>query len=478
MSPLVAPSPASTRPATGSLLPAIVIGAGMSGLTCAYSLRNRGLDAHLFESSNRAGGVIQSLLHQDFLFELGPQSFTITDSLSQLIRDLNVSAELLPAPPKLPRFLFLDGQLVPAPLSPPAFFTSSLFSARTKLSILRDLLGNTKPPSPNALGDESIAHFVRRKFSAELLDKLVGPFVSGIYAGDPEKLALRSAFPQLYEAESSHGSILRGMIRARKKASTPHTLATFKAGNQTLPDALAKHLDNAVHLGVAATGISTNTSGRGRYLVHFRDGSDDSSQPSVSFRTDRLILATPSDISSQLLAALDPEIAFLLAAIPYAPIAVVSLGYRQSALKNELRGFGFLVPRSSSIRILGSVWNSAIFDGRAPDGTVLLTSFVGGTTDPLNTKLSLQGLQHLVHSDLKRILDLSEYFIMAHAQVWPRAIPQYDLDHHRRSQLLARALNRYPGLALAGNYLDGPAIGSVVDRARKLADYILDGPPQ
>jgi protoporphyrinogen/coproporphyrinogen III oxidase len=478
MSPLVAPSPASTLPATGSLVPAIVIGAGISGLTCAYTLRRRGLDAHLFESSSRAGGVVQSLHHQDFLFELGPQSFTLTDSLSQLIRDLNLSSELLSAPPKLPRFLFLDGHLLPAPLTPPAFFTSSLFSTRTKLRVIRDLFGNSKPPAPNALGDESIAHFVHRKFSPELLDKLVGPFVSGIYAGDPEKLALRSAFPQLYEAESMHGSVLRGMLRARKKASTPHTLATFKSGNQALPIALANHLDSALHLGVAAAGISTNTSGRGRYLVHFRDSSDDSSRPSVSLRTDRLILATPSGISSQLLAALDPEIAFLLSAISYAPVAVVSLGYRQSALKNNLHGFGFLVPRNPSIRILGSVWNSAIFDGRAPDGTVLLTSFVGGTTDPANTKLSLQGLQHLVHSDLKRILDLSEYFIMANVQVWPRAIPQYDLDHHRRSQLLALALNRYPGLALAGNYLDGPAIGSVVDRARKLADYILDGPPR
>jgi oxygen-dependent protoporphyrinogen oxidase len=478
MTPLVAPSPASTLPATGSLVPAVVLGAGLSGLSCAYALRQRGVDAHIFESSAHSGGVIRSRHHQDFLFELGPQSFTLTDSLSQLVRELNLSAALQTAPARLPRFLFLDGRLVPAPLTPQAFFTSSLFSLRTKLSVLRDLLGNTKPPAPTARGDESIAHFICRKFSAELLDKLVGPFVSGVYAGDPEKLALRSAFPQLYEAEFAHGSIIRGMLRERRKASAPHTLATFKSGNQMLPDALAKHLGNALHLGIAATSIATNTSGRGRYLIHFRDPSNDSSQPSISLRTDRIILATPADASSKLLSALDPEIAFLLAAIPYAPIAVVSLGYRQSALKDNLHGFGFLVPRNSAIRILGCVWNSSIFDGRAPDGTILLTSFVGGVTDPSLTKLSLQGLHHLVHGDLKRILGLSEYLIMANVQIWPRAIPQYDLDHHRRSQLLAQALSRHPGLAIAGNFLGGPAIGSVVDRARKLADDISDAPLQ
>lgn len=477
MTPLVASSPASTLPVTGSLVPAIVLGAGISGLTCTYYLRQRGLDAHLFESSDRPGGVIRSLHRDDFLFELGPQSFTLTDSLSQLSRELNLSAELQPAPAKLPRYLFLDGQLVLAPLSPPAFFTSSLFSARTKWSVIRDLLGHTKPPASAPQGDESVANFIRRKFTAELLDKLVAPFAAGIYAGDPEKLAVRSAFPQLYEAEASHGSIIRGLIRARKKGSAPHLLATFKPGNQTLPDALATHLGSALHLGVAATGISTNIAGRGRYLVQFREPHESLLSPSLSIRTDRVILATPSDVSSKLLAALDPEVAFLLAAIPYAPIAVVSVGYRQSAIKYNLQGFGFLVPRNSGIRILGCVWNSSIFDGRAPDGTVLLTSFVGGVNDPSATQLPPKALESLVHQDLQRILGTSENPIVSHLQIWPRAIPQYDLAHHRRSLLLTQALTRHPGLALAGNFLDGPAIGAVVDHARKLADDILHGPP-
>jgi oxygen-dependent protoporphyrinogen oxidase len=478
MTPLVAPFPAPALRPTSAFVQVVVLGAGVSGLTCTHALRQRGIDAQLFESSAEPGGVMRSRHRENFLFELGPQSFTLTDSLSELARELDLSAELRLAPAELPRYLFLDNQLAPAPLSPAAFFKSSLFTARTKMSVIRDLLGNSKPPAATALGEESIAHFIRRKFSAELLDKLVGPLVSGIYAGDPQELAVRSAFPQLYEAESRHGSIIRGMVRSRKTGSARQPLAAFRSGNQTLSDTLANSLGKALHLGVTAAGISTNAAGRGRYLVQFRDAGEGARSVSFSARTDRIVLATPSGVSSELLAALDPEIASLLAAIPYAPIAVVSLGYRQSAIKNDLHGFGFLVPRNSGLRLLGCVWNSSIFDERAPDGTVLLTGFVGGVSDPSAVQLAPRALEALVHQDLQRILAVSENPIIANVQIWHRAIPQYDLAHHRRSQLLAQAFSRHPGIGLAGNFLDGPAIGAVVDRARKLADYILDSPPQ
>ncbi len=209
------------------------MGGGISGLVCAYALRKAGIDAQLVEASPRPGGVIRSERRDGFLLELGPQSFNGTAPLIELCRDLGIEGQLVQAPRHAARYVLVDGALRQVPLSPPAFFASSLFSAGTKWSILRDLFGRSRPPEE----DESVAAFVRRKFSAELLEKLVGPFVSGIYAGDPERLSLRGAFAQLHAAEKSAGSIVRGMMRAARAKKGPRerpTLLSFRDGNETL----------------------------------------------------------------------------------------------------------------------------------------------------------------------------------------------------------------------------------------------------
>jgi oxygen-dependent protoporphyrinogen oxidase len=465
-----------TPAAAPAFVPAIVIGAGISGLACAYTLRRRGIDAQLFEASDRAGGVIRSAARDGFLFELGPQSFTFTEPLRKLSRELRIEGQLLPAPVKLPRYLFLDGRLMAAPLSPPAFVASPLFSRRTKWNVLRDVLGHSKPPADTAAGGESVAHFIRRKFGDELLEKLVGPFVSGIYAGDPDKLELRSAFPQLYAAENAHGGIVRGLERAKRRGGEPQILATFERGNQTLGDALASNLGSALHLGAAATLVTLSPFGaRGRFLVHFANA-EESSAPVNSLYADYVIIATPASVAGKLLGNLDEALPRWLGGVAYAPVAVVSLGYQRTAITNSLQGFGFLAPRSSRLRVLGCVWNSSLFPGRAPEGSVLLTSFVGGVLDKAACQLPAAELEGLVHQELRRVLGISEAPIGSNVQVWRQAIPQYDLGHHRRTQILQQKISAFPGLALAGNYLDGPAVGAVVDRAIQLAGHVLDGP--
>jgi oxygen-dependent protoporphyrinogen oxidase len=143
-----------------------------------------------------------------------------------------------------------------------------------------------------------------------------------------------------------------------------------------------------------------------------------------------------------------------------------------------LHGFGFLAPRSSRLRVLGCVWNSSLFPGRAPDGAVLLTSFVGGMLDKAACQLPATELESIVHQELRRILGISEPPIASNVHVWRQAIPQYDLGHYRRTQILQQKMAALPGVALAGNYLDGPAVGAVVERATRVADYVLDGPPR
>src|ERR1700704_4812570 len=224
-----------------SSAPAVVIGAGISGLVCAYALNKAGIDVLVLEAASRVGGVICSDRRDGFLLELGAQSFSGTATLRALCAELGLAEQLLQAPANAPRYVLIGGKLKQVPLNPVAMLVSSLLSPATKWKIARDAFGATSAPEI----DESVAAFVRRKFGAELLDRLVAPFVSGIYAGDPERLSLRSAFPQLHDAEKSAGSVIRGMMRAAKSRKSPReraTLLSFREGNATLVRALAEKL--------------------------------------------------------------------------------------------------------------------------------------------------------------------------------------------------------------------------------------------
>jgi protoporphyrinogen/coproporphyrinogen III oxidase len=453
-------------------VPTLVVGAGISGLVCAYALRKAGIDAHVVESSEAPGGVIRSERRDDYLLEFGPQSFNATPALLNLFRELRIDDQLLQAPPGVPRYVLVKGTVRPVPLSPPAFIASSLFGPVTKLSVLRDILGRSTPPQ----SDESVAAFVRRKFSRELLDKLVGPFVSGIYAGDPEKLSLRSAFPQLYEAEKSAGSIIRGLLFSAKKrtaAAEKPTLQTFREGNQTFIKALAANLGSNLRCSVTAQRIRLSqltTASRGT-TVHtptFETTLIANGREEV-VTTNRLIVATPAQQAAALLHAIDPQFESALSPIAYAPVAVVSLGYPKGAVGHSLDGFGFLVPRSSGLRILGTVWNSSLFPSHAPDGHVLLTSFVGGATDPGAVSLPESEIVSTVHRELASVLGILRPLSFSHVQAWQRAIPQYNLGHIQHMRQLDRMQSKHPSIRLVGNYLRGPALGACVEQALTVA---------
>jgi protoporphyrinogen/coproporphyrinogen III oxidase len=454
-------------------VPALVVGAGISGLVCAHELRKAGIDAQVVESTPIPGGVIRSERREGYLLEFGPQSFNATSALLNLCRELNIEDQLLPAPTNAPRYVLVKGTLRPVPLSPPAFIASSLFSPITKLRVLCDILGRSTPPQ----SDESVAAFTRRKFSRELLDKLVGPFVSGIYAGDPEKLSLRSAFPQLYEAEKSAGSVIRGLLfSARKRSASAEkpNLQTFREGNQTLIQALAVNLGSNLRCGVTAQGIRTTTASHDTAIdaPTFEVTLLANSREEV-LTTHRLIIATPTQQAATLLGDVDPQFESALSVIAYAPVAVVSLGYPKSTIHHSLDGFGFLVPRSSGLRILGTVWNSSLFPNRAPDGHVLLTSFVGGATDPGAVPLAEPEIFATVHRELASVLGISQPPSFSHVQAWQRAIPQYNLGHVQHISQLAQMQSKYQSIRLIGNYLRGPALGACVEQALTVAQEAI-----
>ena len=478
-------------------VPVLIVGAGISGLACAYHLRKSGIDAQIVEASPHPGGVIRSEHRDGFLLELGPQSFSGTPPLRSLCRDLGIENELVEAPHSAPRFLLINGQLKPAPLSPPAFFASSLFSPETKFRIVRDLFGHTNPSGD----DESVAAFTRRKFSAELLDKLVGPFVSGIYAGDPEKLSLRAAFPQLHEAERSSGSVIRGTLRAAKSKPGPKqrpTLQSFRDGNETLIKALAANLGPALRCGVEVTAIEKSADETPQSIREESGRAPFSRTPSGEVRLGRallgrpqateafvvalktttgvetivadcLVLAVPTYVAAKLLPS---EIAPRFEAIEYAPLAAVSFGYRREEVRHSLEGFGFLIPRSEGLRTLGTVWNSSLFPNRAPQGFVLLTSFIGGATDPQAATLSPEEIAALVHREISQILSICNQPTFSNVEIYQRALPQYNLGHTARIATLERQSSALLNIKLVGNYLRGPAIGVCIEQALAVADEI------
>jgi oxygen-dependent protoporphyrinogen oxidase len=448
---------------------ALIIGAGISGLTCAYALKKAGIETLLLESSSEPGGIIRSQQLDGYLIERGPQSFSETPALRQLCAELAIDNKIVPAPSRAPRYVLLDGVLREVPLTPPTFLASSLFGVRTKWSLLRDALGTTRPPN----SDESIADFVRRKFSAELLDKLVGPFVSGIYAGDPERLSLRSTFPQLRDAEQSAGSIIRGLRNRSKASPAPRerpTVMSFAEGNHTLIQALAANLSPILRCGTSIVAVEPIEARPGDPPVWKITTAGASGEKILAAR--HLILATPADAAATLLRPIDPSFERTLTKIEYAPVAVVSLGYSRAQIKNSLNGFGFLIPRSQHLRTLGTVWNSSLFPGRAPNDHVLLTSFAAGVTDPQATKLLPEQISALVHREIMPILKITGAPAFSTVEIYPRAIPQYNLGHTDLLAAIEQARASLSSLHFAGNYWQGPSVGNCMERSTQIAAEI------
>ena len=445
--------------------PAIVVGGGISGLVCAYHLQQAGISVRVLEASDRPGGVIATEEQDGFRFELGPQSFLSSDPLLNLIDALGLKNELLHADPRAPRYILFRGKLVPAPLAPPSLLTTPLLGAGTKWRLITEMLRRTTPPS----NDESIAAFVRRKFGDEVLDRLVAPFVSGVYAGDPEKLSLRASFPKLHEFESKYGGVLRGAMKSRPAKGTRRpSLCSFRAGMEALPRALASRLGDELLTETTVTGARHGkANGNSSFEVAVtRNGHRETLLASA------LIMAAPVNAASEILRDVSDKFAAPFARIEYAPVGVVAAGYRRDQMRHAANGFGFLVPRSEGLRVLGTVWNSSLFPGRAPENMACFTSFAGGATDSALFSKSDDEIAEIICGEVGRILGITGPPVTYLVNRYMRALPQYNLGHSRTMAELGAAASAIPGLFLTGNYLSGPSIGSCVEQADQTAEAV------
>lgn len=446
----------------------VVIGGGISGLACAYKLHQRGIDVTLLEASDHAGGLIGSVEKDGFLFESGPQSFQGTETLLQLIRDLGIESELVKADPKAPRYVLRNGELMKIPMSPQAILGTSLLGLGSRWKVVSEPFRRTQPPNE----EESVAKFVRRKFGHEILEYLVSPFVSGVYAGDPEKLSLRAAFPTLEEWEREYGSVLRGAMKSRssqpkdKKGSSSPPLCSFRRGNSTLSTAIDSSLGDKVLTGARVEALRPCDSGDALQVHFARNGQQD------SIVANAVVIATPATAAARLVEAVAPALVRTLAGIAYAPVAVVGLGYYEKQIGQSIDGFGVLIPRAEKIRTLGIIWNSSLFPGRAGEGRVAITGIIGGATDPAIVQESDDTIASAVQIDCNDVLDITGVPIVACVWKHPSALPQYNLGHSYAVKTIRDSQRATPGLFFTGNYLSGPSIGKCAEDGCAAAETV------
>ena len=454
----------------------VVIGAGISGLVCAYRLKALGVDVALIEKSDRVGGVIQSERIDGFLIERGPNSSQGTEELLALAEELGITSELAEGDPKAPAYVYFSGRLHPVPSGVGAFIKSGLLSLGGKLRIFKEPF----VPVRRSGSEESVASFARRRIGREAADRMVAPFVSGIYAGDAERLSVQAAFPRLANLETSYGGLFRGTFakarearRARKAASTVlakaaptrRRLCSFRSGMGFLPESLAAKIGEDLITGCQS--LRLERTDHSQFEVGFEHGSN---QHKLS--CERVIIATPSNSASSLVAPISTELSRLLGEIDYAPLAVVSLAYDESAVATPLDGFGFLVPPSEGLNILGCVWNSSLFKDRAPNGKALLTVFIGGARNPAAAHAADADLVSTVHGDLQKVLGIKSDPQVVAITRYERSIPQYNLGHFARVRRVESLQSDLKGLALIGNYLHGVSTGDCINEADRVAKQV------
>lgn len=448
----------------------VVIGAGISGLTTAYLLRKDGYDVTVLEKNERVGGSIESVLENGFLFDRGPNSaLETTPVIARLVDELNLRDQLVYANKDgNKRYILRENKIHPLPMSPLAFIKSKLFSGKAKLRLMKEpFIGRSKDGYY-----QSIADFVTRRLGKEFLDYAINPFVAGVYAGKPEELSVKSAFPKLYALEEEYGGLILGTIRSiRKRKKRKETskqsakMLSFRNGMKVLPEAIAKSLGRRVKL--SANVVSVRKTGDGNFGVTYKDG-----EQSLTLLSDVVLSTIPAFKAAELFGHIDDGLSIHLNEIYYPPVLVLFLAYNKKDTGQDLDGFGFLIPSKEKKSFLGAIWNSVIFPNRADDNTASFTIFIGGSRDPGFVDDSEEIVIKKVRKEFEEIMKITGEPVYTAKRFWENAIPQYNLGYIEHENYFDHFEKNNKGIILSGNYRGGISVGDCIKNAEIVANKI------
>jgi len=446
----------------------IVIGAGISGLSTAFWLHQSGVEVTVVESSGRTGGVIRSEQLQGYTVDQAAHCLmNYLPEVNYLCETVGLSSEqLFRQAGAEKRYMVKNGQLAAVPDKVLDIAKSSYWSPSAKLRMMLEPL----VPKADPAAQESVADFIRRRFGNELYDRAIEPFVAGTLAGDAQRVCAKSVLPKFSELESRYGSILKGALIKKFRGlheTYPRHLFSFKAGMEALPSAIADYLGAAVHTDTQVQSIhrqgacwSVQTVSRGSTEI---------------FEADAVVLATPAPAAAKLLQPLSNILASQLQGMVYAPMVVLTLGFNKSDIAHPLDGIGCLIPGIERKHLLGQLWSSSLFAGRAPMNKVLMTCYLGGMTNPQILQCNDQWLSSLAMQELKSLLGVRKEPEFVHVVRHTKGLPQYHLGHQQRLQSISTQLRLLPGLHLTGNYLHGVSVRDCITRGKKVALEAVQG---
>ncbi len=452
----------------------IIIGAGISGLATAFWLHKDGYDVTILERNSEAGGAMESIRQDGFLFDRGPNSgLETTPLVARLVEGVNLKDEFVYSNPEgNKRYILRNGELHALPMSPPAMLKTKLFSASAKLRLLGE-------PFIGRSGDgyyQSVAQFVRRRLGQEFLDYAINPFVAGVYAGNPEELSVHSAFPKLYELEEKYGGLIIGTIksfRERKKreeqSKQSAKMFSFLQGMQSLPKAIAAKLSHKIEFLADVNDIYIRND---KYVVCYNNAGN-----KKELTGDVVISTAPAYIASKYFESLYPEAVKHFDAIYYPPVMALMAGFKKSDIGQPLDGFGFLIPQKENKSFLGAIWSSTLFPARAPKDNANFTLFIGGARNREIFSEDKEVIIKRVIDEFKEIMKINGEPVFLQHRFWSKAIPQYNLGYIEHERFFDEFENKFKGIIISGNFRGGISVGDCIknsDIVYKKAVKILE----
>lgn len=449
----------------------VIIGAGITGLATAHWLKKDGFKVTILEANSIVGGSMLTEKTDGYLIDYGPNSGLETSPLIKtLVSDLNLSEQFVYANKAgNKRYILRNNVLHELPMSLKSFFTTKLFSTKAKLRLgLEPFIGKSDDGF-----NQSISEFVTRRLGIEFLDYAINPFVAGVYAGNPDKLSVKSAFPKLYRLEELYGGLIKGTIkgaRERKKSGEQSkqnaAMFSFVDGMSVLPKAMYNELIDDVVLNATVTSVEKESN---KYKINYNHNDI---QDSLS--ADIVVSTAPSHVTANIFSSFDSQLSRHLESIYYPPVMVLYLGYDKSCIGQPLDGFGFLIPSKEKKKFLGALWSSVIFNDRVPKDKASFTLFIGGARSPELFNEDNSKLINEVIAEFESLMKITGKHEFIKFSFWNKAIPQYNIGYNEHANYIASFEKENSGIILGGNYVGGISVGDCIKSSEVLYNKVKE----